>query len=315
MSQRSLTGYDNRDAVSGKPDEEVYLYDAGTGGLACASCNPTGARPVGIEVRETSTLFASGRVWPKATLAGNVPGWTPYALGLARYQSRYLSDSGRLFFNSSDALVPGDVDGTEDVYEYEPKGVGGCTSTPAGGGVVFKPGGAFKVEGREGSEGAGCVGLISSGRSSEESGFLDASANGSDVFFLTAAKLSKEDFDTSLDIYDAHECTGSSPCFPAVVARPPACSSGDSCKAAPSVQPEIFGAPSSATFTGTGNVASPPPSPVKVKTAAQVKAEKLAGALAGCRKKRQKRVRVACEVSARKRYGAAKKPTVSRRRK
>ena len=28
MSDRSLTGYDNTDAVSGQPDEEVYLYDA-----------------------------------------------------------------------------------------------------------------------------------------------------------------------------------------------------------------------------------------------------------------------------------------------
>jgi hypothetical protein len=28
MSERSLTGYDNRDAVSGVLDEEVYLYDA-----------------------------------------------------------------------------------------------------------------------------------------------------------------------------------------------------------------------------------------------------------------------------------------------
>jgi hypothetical protein len=28
MFQRSLSGYDNRDVVSGEPDEEVYLYDA-----------------------------------------------------------------------------------------------------------------------------------------------------------------------------------------------------------------------------------------------------------------------------------------------
>ncbi len=49
MSQRSLTGYDNHDALTGNPDEEVYLYRAGTGALVCASCNPTGARPVGIE--------------------------------------------------------------------------------------------------------------------------------------------------------------------------------------------------------------------------------------------------------------------------
>ena len=28
MSDRSLTGYDNHDAHSGKPDEEVFLYHA-----------------------------------------------------------------------------------------------------------------------------------------------------------------------------------------------------------------------------------------------------------------------------------------------
>src|SRR6202043_1120723 len=39
MSDRSLTGYDNRDVVSGQPDEEVYLYHASH--LTCASCNPT----------------------------------------------------------------------------------------------------------------------------------------------------------------------------------------------------------------------------------------------------------------------------------
>lgn len=26
MSERPLTGYDNRDVVSGRPDEEVYVY-------------------------------------------------------------------------------------------------------------------------------------------------------------------------------------------------------------------------------------------------------------------------------------------------
>ena len=34
--------------------------------------------------------------------------------------------------------------------------------------------------------------------------------------------------------------------------------SGDSCKAAPSLQPEIFGAPPSATFSGAGNLLEPP---------------------------------------------------------
>ena len=54
MSDRELTGYDNHDANSGAADEEVFLYHAseslGTepSSLVCASCNPTGARPVGV---------------------------------------------------------------------------------------------------------------------------------------------------------------------------------------------------------------------------------------------------------------------------
>jgi hypothetical protein len=47
MSQRRLTSADNRDAASGQADEEVYLYDADSQRLVCASCDPTGARPVG----------------------------------------------------------------------------------------------------------------------------------------------------------------------------------------------------------------------------------------------------------------------------
>ena len=50
MSARSLTGYDNLDANSGQPDEEVFLYRRRKpGGLVCASCDPTGARPVGSQ--------------------------------------------------------------------------------------------------------------------------------------------------------------------------------------------------------------------------------------------------------------------------
>ncbi len=92
MSDRSLTGYDNRDASSGKPDEEVYEYDAVSGGLVCVSCDPSGARPQGVEYeRLNDGLVGGDRVWPyRQWLAANVPGWTPYRLGVALYQSRYL---------------------------------------------------------------------------------------------------------------------------------------------------------------------------------------------------------------------------------
>ena len=45
-----LSGYDNTDAVSGEADREVFHYDAGTGKLVCASCNPSGGRPQGRHV-------------------------------------------------------------------------------------------------------------------------------------------------------------------------------------------------------------------------------------------------------------------------
>ena len=305
MSQRSLTGYDNRDANSGRADEEVYLYHAptagGEGALTCPSCNPSGARPVGVESGDLGngigSLAGGGGVWEKTDwLAANIPGWTPARLGRVFYQSRYLSDSGRLFFNSHDALVPQDVNGNEDVYEYEPPGVGGCSASVA----TFS------------ERSGGCVGLISAGTSSEESAFLDASENGGDVFFLTAAKLLPQDSDTSLDVYDAHECTGVSPCFPVPPESPPSCGTEASCKAAPSPQPGIFGAPSSATFSGAGNVSPPPP--VKgSKTVAQVRAERLARALRLCRRDRSRRKRVVCERRARRAFGAARKVKRSHR--
>lgn len=292
-SNRSLTGYDTRDAVSGRPDEEVYLYDANGNRLVCASCNPTGARPVGVEYGAINAKLVGGfAVWDRPTwIAANLPPWTTDS----RYQSRYLSDSGRLFFDSNDALVSQDVNGTEDVYEYEPMGVPmgsqyECTSSSV----------AFSV--RSG----GCVGLISFGASSEESAFLDASATGGDVFFLTASKLVSQDFDTALDVYDAHECTTGAPCLAVPPISPPACSTGDSCKPAPSPQPALFGSPSSATFSGAGNVSSSRVAPV-LTSRALTRGRKLASALRACRKKHGRARRSVCERNARKRYGPAKR--------
>ena len=242
MSSRDLTGYNPDDAVSGRPDEEVYLYSAASGRVACASCNPTGARPVGV--RSTGELGEGltgiGGIWDAKWVASTVPPWAPFeSFGI--YQPRYLSDSGRLFFDSHDALVPQDVNGAEDVYEYEPAGIGDCATSSE----------AFS------ERSGGCVGLISSGSSSEESAFLDASGSGGDVFFLTAAKLVPGDSGSEQDIYDAHECSEQAPCFAPAAVAPPACSTGDSCKAAPAPQPAIFGDPASATFTGAGNLAQP----------------------------------------------------------
>jgi hypothetical protein len=325
MSDRRLTGYDNLDASSpvGEPhaDEEVFEYSAASGELACASCNPTSTqRPVGFFDTGLAPVALVDRrsLWSDRWLAGLVPGWTAMTSKRSVYQSRYLSDDGRLLFDSSDALVPADSSvGTENVYEFEPEGIG-LQAAPCGSGVdsrreVFKPAHVYDVEEREGQqaasgeEPAGCVGLISSGESSDESAFMDASANGNDVFFITTSKLVKADFDDSYDMYDAHVCSTEAPCFPEETAVPPACTSGASCKPAPTPQPAIFGSPSSQTFSGAGNV--PPPATtkptVKKKTAAQLKAEKLAEALKACRVKRGKK-RIDCERGARQRYEPSK---------
>ncbi len=118
MSAASPTGYDNVDlapAASGARDEEVYLYDSATEGLTCVSCNPSGERPSGVFDTEGAgeglgLLVDRRLVWGAEThehwLAGSIPGWTAQSLVTALFQSRYLSDEGRLFFNSPDELVP-----------------------------------------------------------------------------------------------------------------------------------------------------------------------------------------------------------------
>ena len=255
MSDKSLTGYDNIDVNSPlsepHPDEEVYLYDGVANHLICASCDPTGARPVGVFDSGRvggSLLVDGGEIWQGGRwLAGSVPGYTSVGLEASLYQSRYLSNSGRLFFNSSDALVSQDTNDKEDVYEYEPKEVGDCSSSS----TIFTE----KLD--------GCIGLISSGTGGEESAFLDASESGGDVFFLTASMLISQDLDANLDVYDAHECTATVPCFARPPVAPSPCSTDDSCKPAPSMQPAIFGQFGSATFNGPGNV---PPEVSKVST-------------------------------------------------
>jgi hypothetical protein len=296
MSQASPTGYDNRDRATGKPTAEVYLYDAATSKLLCASCDPTGERPVGVEYLKLEPgrggLVGGPRsIWPgTALVAANVPGWTGMGLGTSRYQPRYLNNQGRLFFNTVNPLVAQDSNGTQDVYEYEPPGLGSCSEA------------SETYSARSG----GCVSLISSGSSAHESAFMDASESGSDVFILTQSKLSPLDVDNALDIYDAHVCTTGAPCIAYPATQVPPCNTEASCKASPTPQPSIFGAPSSATFQGLGNVTPTPASATrpKARTAAEINAEKLRKALRACHGLKRKHKRQACEKQARKKYGA-----------
>jgi DNA-binding beta-propeller fold protein YncE len=299
MSQAQPTGYDNSDRATGKAVAEVYLYDAATNRLSCASCEPTGARPVGVEyikLEPAAGLVGGRNLWQRnALVAANVPGWTSSkAPGESFHQPRYLNNEGRLFFNTLDALVPQDSNGTQDVYEYEPPGVGGCS----------------EADSTYSARSGGCVSLISSGASAQESAFLDASESGDDVFFLTSAKLSPLDVDAARDVYDAHVCSSASPCISYAGNETPPCTTEASCKPSPTPQPSIFGAPASSTFQGLGNPAAA--AAVKPKAKPLTRAQKLAAALKGCRKtkgntKQAKAKRAKCEAKAHKQFGPLKR--------
>jgi len=113
-SQNRVTGYDNTDQSTGSPDDEIYLYDADTGSLRCASCDPNGAAP-------TAPASLPGQEWISTTAEVLAP----------TYLQRSLVDDGRVFFDSRDALTPGAANGQSNVFESEPQGVGSC-SQPSG---------------------------------------------------------------------------------------------------------------------------------------------------------------------------------------
>lgn len=132
----------------------------------------------------------------------------------------------RFFFNAFDALVPEDTNGVRDVYEWEALGTGVCTKADPR---------YFEVNG-------GCVHLLSTGESKAGSEFLDASANGGDVFIATQSSLVGVDYGSN-DVYDARVGGGLSlPALPE-----PQCE-GEACQSPPSAPQALT--PASAIFSG-----------------------------------------------------------------
>ncbi len=220
MSTAPLTGYDNIDKISKKANSEIFVYDAETGQLYCASCNPTGQRPAGRIVP------VEGYISPENYSAALLP---PYMTEL--YGSRVISgDGSRVFFDSYEALVPRDTNGMADVYEWQAPNSTGCTESSS----------------TYSSLNGGCLGLISSGESPSDSEFVDASTNGRDVFFATASSLVPQDADL-IDIYNARENGG----YPPPPSSAAACE-GESCQG-PLAAPNDP-TPASSSFEGAGNV-------------------------------------------------------------
>ncbi len=128
-SNNNLTSFDS----SG--NTEIFEYDAVANQLSCASCNPNGTAPSsGIGVPQPETPFlGSGQ----------------------EYLTHNVSNSGQVFFNTTESLLPSDNNGKQDVYEYE----------------------------------GGDLHLITTATSTDDSLFLDASTDGNNVFFTTSQQL------------------------------------------------------------------------------------------------------------------------------
>jgi hypothetical protein len=203
-------GYDHGSSCSTTVNggcRELYVYSAEAKTLACASCDP-------------------GRVPPTTDAASSV-----HPIGAAAitwHLNRAITDDGsRVFFTTGEPLVPQDVNGKNDAYQYD---------VPTG-----------------------QVRLITSGRDPFDSYFMDASADGSDAFLLTRERLVGWDVDTSYDLYDAR-VGGGFPEPPSPVVR----CSGPACRSAAGPQPAAPGMGSDAA-DGAGDLASvlKPHRPVK----------------------------------------------------
>jgi hypothetical protein len=190
------------DALSGASNQghfEYYRYDDRDGSLTCVSCPPGGAAATDVPVE-----LASGNT--RVAVAS---------------RARAVTDDGSMvFFATRDALVPEDVNGTWDVYEWHDGAVGLITN-----GLTHYPGSVQPYP-------------------------VGASADGRDFLFEDVAQLTWDAQDSAYKAYDARIGGG----FPAPPVQP-GCDGG-SCQGAPASPPPLSD-PGSTTFAGAGNV--PPP--------------------------------------------------------
>jgi len=206
---------------------ELYLYDATSGELTCVSCNPSG-------IPATSEAYLAGNPSIVAAPERNA------------FLTRNLSEDGsRVFFQTEEALVPQDKNGQMDVYEWERERAGG-------------PDGCSRSSAGFSERSGGCLYLISTGESGDPSYFGDASPDGNNVFFFTRQPLVSQDQDENYDVYDARVGGGIAAQNP----PPPAGCTGEGCLGPVDPAP-VFGAPSNATFAGTGNLKPAPAKPKK----------------------------------------------------
>jgi hypothetical protein len=188
-STESLTGYDNNDSVTGQPHLEVFKFTFG-GGVECTSCRNDRTKPTG-----------------DASLPEGINGRT-----------RVMSDDGRrVFFHSTDMVVPQASSGLQQLFEY----ANGQASA-----ISRLDGPAASIRTRSAT-------------------FLDASATGDDVFFETYSELVANPNGGDDAVYDARVNGG----FP--VATPQRCIEV-ACQESPTPAPALPTI-ASLTFLDDGN--------------------------------------------------------------
>jgi hypothetical protein len=216
----NVTGYE-----PGHHTREAYLYDADAQSepTVCVTCRQDGKTSV--------------------TANENRP-IKPEGFGNPLFAIRALRErEGRaeVYFTSYDNLAPGAVAGLDNIYEWSHGQIFLITTEP--------PGLASAIH-EETYENYKLV------FAEEHIRFVGASADGTDLYFVTTRTLSWEDDDEKSSIYDARIGGG----FPEPLAPPPLCDplTEGSCPGA-TVLPAAAPGAASASFTGPGNALSPTP--------------------------------------------------------
>jgi hypothetical protein len=296
MSNRQLTGYQNvnrhGECGGGGPHPthscaEVYVYNAQSDKIACASCTPSGVPPVAMK--------------DAPNLRGEAT-YLPGDFGSITHMRRLIPANGdRVFFNSDQPLAPQDKNGVQDVYQWEQEGdgeEGRCAKGSA-------------------SNGGGCVSLLSGGTSTSNSLLLDTDETGENVFFVSRAALVPGGGNGEKpNVFDAR-VDGGFKGAPGGIVQPPECKTAEACKE-PAGEPPVESFPASAAFSGAGNLIAPleatEPPVEKPAVRKLTRAQELAKALKACRKDRSKKQRAKCETSVHKKYGPTpKKKTKSKK--
>ncbi len=199
-----VTSYDNTDTTGSCQNDllghptgethctEMYSYTPATGQIVCDSCNPEGRPP-------TSDVYAS-------------------------QDGLFMTNDGRTFFSTEEALVPQDTNAGPDVYEFvdgRPHLITSGTGTASFGGENLTA-------------------------PEQKPGLVGVSANGTDVYFSTFDALTSEDHNGDfLKFYDARTDGG----FPQAPPRQP-CDSSEECHGPTAEAPQLPAPGAAATLSG-----------------------------------------------------------------